>query len=869
MKHASPPTATAPVDVQKLVEDNDTGGRKPGPAVARLLLGVALAWSLFQLWIASPLPYLVASWIPVLNDTQTRAIHLAFAVFLAFLAYPASKRSPRTTVPALDWLLALVGAFCAAYLFVFYRELAERPGQPTPMDVWTGAVGVLLLLEATRRVLGLPMVIVAVVFLFYTFAGPYMPDLMAHKGASLERAVTHQWLTTEGVYGVALGVSSGFIFLFVLFGSLLDKAGAGNYFIQSAFALLGHMRGGPAKAAVVSSAATGIISGSSIANVVTTGTFTIPLMKRVGYRGDQAGAVEVSSSVNGQIMPPVMGAAAFLMVEYVGIPYVEVMKHAFLPALISYIALFYIVHLEALKAGMTGLPRRNPSSAGQRLLTFGLTISGFVVLAGVTYVVIGGLKSALGDAAVPAIGLLLLLAYLGLLWVGSRQPPLALDDPNAPVFALPETGPTVRSGLHYLLAVVVLVWCLMVERLSPALSAFWATVFMVFVMLTQKPLLGWMRGNGDVARDFAAGWRDLIDGLVAGARNMIGIGVATAAAGIIVGTVSLTGVGLVMTELVELLSGGNLMLMLVLVAVISLILGMGLPTTANYIVVSTLMAPVIVELGAQNGLIVPLIAVHLFVFYFGLMADVTPPVGLASFAAAAIARHDPIQTGITAFFYSMRTAILPFLFIFNTQLLLIGLDGPWHLALTVASAVLAMLLFAAATQGYFLVRSRWYETLALLLVCFTLFRPGFWMDMVQPAYEDVRGEAMVQAIEAVPAGGSKRIWIEGMNLDGDDVRKGVLLPLGPNGDVRTRLAHSGVTAMPDGDAWMVMGVKFGSTAEKLGLEQGFRIVSAEQAADRPQKEWLFVPALVLLAVVVALQRRRRALPSEAPAGVGP
>ena len=856
MTSVDPARTDSSVDVHKLVEENDTGGRKPGPVVARLLMGVALAWSLFQLWIASPLPYLVSNLIPVLNDTQTRAIHLAFAVFLAFMAYPAGKRSPRAHVPAQDWMFALVGAFCAAYLFVFYRELAERPGQPTPFDVWTGAVGVLLLLEATRRVLGMPMVVVAVVFLVYTFAGPYMPDLMAHKGASLDRAMTHQWLTTEGVYGVALGVSSGFIFLFVLFGSLLDKAGAGNYFIKSAFALLGHMRGGPAKAAVVSSAATGIISGSSIANVVTTGTFTIPLMKRVGYRGDQAGAVEVSSSVNGQIMPPVMGAAAFLMVEYVGIPYVEVMKHAFLPAIISYIALFYIVHLEALKAGMTGLPRRTPSTAGQRLISFGLTISGFVVLAGVTYGVIGAIKSALGAAAVPGSGVLLLLAYLGLLWVGSRQPELALDDPNAPVFELPETGPTVRSGLHYLLAVVVLVWCLMVERLSPALSAFWATVFMMFVMLTQKPILAWMLGERALAAHAAAGWRDLIDGLVTGARNMIGIGVATAAAGIIVGTVSLTGVGLVMTELVEILSGGNLMLMLLLVALISLILGMGLPTTANYIVVSTLMAPVIVELGAQSGLIVPLIAVHLFVFYFGLMADVTPPVGLASFAAAAIAKHDPIQTGITAFFYSMRTAILPFLFIFNTQLLLIGVEGPLHLLLTVVSAVVAMLVFAAATQGYFLVRSRWYETAALLLVCFTLFRPGYWMDMVEPAYKNVTGDAMAAVVEAVPAGGDKRVWIEGMNIDGDDVRKGVLVPLGAQGDARTRLAHSGLTVMPDADGWMVMGVKFGSTAEKLGIEQGFRITSVEAPTDRPAKEWMFVPAVLLLGVIIAVQRRR-------------
>jgi TRAP transporter 4TM/12TM fusion protein len=847
--------AAGEIDVNKLVEDTDTGARNPGPVVARLLLLVAIAWSLFQLWIASPLPFTFR--FGIFNDTESRAIHLAFSVFLSFMAYPAMKRSPSDRVPITDWVMALVGAFCAAYLFLFYRELATRPGSPTQMDVVVFVAGIVLLLEATRRVLGLPMVIVASVFLAYTFAGPYMPEMLAHRGASLDRAASHFWLTTEGVFGVALGVSSGFIFLFVLFGSLLDKAGAGNYFIKSAFALLGHMRGGPAKAAVVSSAATGLISGSSIANVVTTGTFTIPLMKRVGYRGDQAGAVEVSSSVNGQIMPPVMGAAAFLMVEYVGISYVQVMKHAILPAIISYIALFYIVHLEALKAGMEGLPRRQQSTARQRVISFVMTVSGFVILSAITYYAVGFIKTLFGDNAAPVIALGLLAAYLFLLWVSSRHPELEIDDPNSAVFELPETGPTVRSGLHYLLSVVVLVWCLMVEQLSPALSAFWATVFMIFIMLTQKPILALMRGGGGLAVAFWSGVRDLIDGLATGARNMIGIGVATASAGIIVGTVSLTGVGLVMTEIVEILSGGNLMLMLILVAAISLILGMGLPTTANYIVVSTLMAPVVVELGAQNGLIVPLIAVHMFVFYFGLMADVTPPVGLASFAAAAIAKHDPIKVGITAFFYSMRTAILPFLFIFNTQLLLIGLTGPIHTVITIGTAIIAMLVFAAATQGYFLTKTRWWETIALLLVCFTLFRPGFWMDMVYPPFNEVRGQAMQQEITNAPANTGKRVWIEGVSLEGRDVRKGVLLPLGAKeGDYRKRLADIGVTVMPDGDDLSVMAVRFGSVAEKLGLEQSFKITAIEMPAERPAKEWFYIPALILLALIMWLQKLR-------------
>jgi TRAP transporter 4TM/12TM fusion protein len=846
--------AAQEVDVNQLVAESDSGGRAPGPAVHRLIVGVCLAWSLFQLWIASPLPFTLG--IGVFNDTQSRAIHLSFAVFLAYLAYPAFARSPRDRVPALDWVFALVGAACASYLFLFYRELSTRPGQPTTQDLVVSVVGIVLLLEATRRALGLPMVIVAIVFLGYTFAGPYMPDMIAHKGASLSRAMSHQWLTTEGVFGVALGVSSGFIFLFVLFGSLLDRAGAGNYFIQSAFALLGHMRGGPAKAAVVSSAATGIISGSSIANVVTTGTFTIPLMKRVGYRPDQAGAVEVSSSVNGQLMPPVMGAAAFLMVEYVGIPYTEVIKHAFLPAIISYIALFYIVHLEALKADLKGLPRRSKATVGQRLVSFASTVAGFIVLAGIVYYGIGWMKGALGGAAIYVIGLFVLAAYIGLLWIGSRQPELKMDDPDAPVFELPETAPTLLSGLHYLLSVVVLIWCLMIEQLSPGLSAFWATLFMIFIMLTQRPIIAALRGRGNYGEALNVGFKDLLAGLEAGARNMIGIGVATAAAGIIVGTVSLTGVGLVMTEVVELLSGGNLMLMLILVAVVSLVLGMGLPTTANYIVVSTLMAPVVVELGAQSGLIVPLIAVHLFVFYFGLMADVTPPVGLASFAAAAIARTDPIKTGVTAFFYSMRTAILPFLFIFNTQLLMIGIDGPWHLLLTVVSATVAMLIFAAATQGYFVVRSRWWESIALLLVTFTLFRPGYWWDMVYEPYQDVPATQLMKLVEEAPAGASKRIWVEGTNIDGKEIRKGVLLPLGAAGTARERLNKIGLTVVPLGKDMQIAQVKFGSRAEKLGLEQGFNVASIEMPAERPDKEWMFLPALALLGFIVFLQRLR-------------
>ncbi|MBE0622420.1 MAG: TRAP transporter permease [Burkholderiales bacterium] len=842
------------VDVRELVAESDMGGRAPSGAVGKALLGVALAWSLFQLWYASPLPYTFG--ILVFNATEARSIHLAFAIFLTFTAYPAFKRSPRAYIPAIDWVFAAAGAFCAGYIFLFYTQLSTRPGLPTTMDLVVAVAGIVLLLEAARRALGPAMAIVAIVFLVYVFAGQYMPEMIAHQGASLSKGMSHMWLTTEGVFGIALGVSTSFIFLFVLFGSLLDRAGAGNYFIKSAFALLGHMRGGPAKAAVVSSAATGIISGSSIANVVTTGTFTIPLMKRVGYRPDQAAAVEVSSSVNGQLMPPVMGAAAFLMVEYVGIPYTQVIKHAFLPAIISYIALFYIVHLEALKANLSGLPRRGDSTFAQRTTAYLMTVSGFVVLSGIVYWGIGWIKGVFPAGSTYIIGIGLIAAYIGLVWFGSRQPVLELDDPDAPVFELPETGPTLKSGLHYLLSVVVLIWCLMVEELSPGLSAFWATLFMIVVMITQRPLMVHFRGEGDLTASVMQGLRELLDGMVAGARNMIGIGVATAAAGIIVGTVSLTGIGLVMTEIVELVSGGNLMIMLFLVAVISLILGMGLPTTANYIVVSTLMAPVVVELGAQSGLLVPLIAVHMFVFYFGLMADVTPPVGLASFAAAAIARTDPIRVGVTAFFYSLRTAVLPFLFIFNTQLLMIGIDSIPHLIITVVSATVGMLVFAAATQGHFMVRTRWYETLAMFLIAFTLFRPGYWWDMVYPPHVEAPATEIMKVIDAKPADDRLRIWVEGLTMEGKEVKKGVLLPLGPKAPARDRLKKIGLTLVPLGNEVTVGQVGFGSQSEKLGLEPGFKIAAIELEADRPDKEWMFVPVLLLLAIVILLQRAR-------------
>ncbi|MGF1551753.1 MAG: TRAP transporter permease [Paracoccaceae bacterium] len=891
-------------ELDDLVAEADTGARDPSGPVRVLILTTACAWSLFQLWIASPLPFMVG-W-GVFGSNEARSIHLALALFLCYLAFPAPASkgsyvlglavplalgalffygavshmqwyiiaitaavvacvalgSPRDKVAPWEWVLAIAATFCALYLFIFYQEIANRVGAPITQDMIVGAAGLMLLLEATRRSLGPALVLIATLFLAYAFLGRYAPSIIAHQGVSLSQVVNHQWITTEGVFGIALGVSTDFVFLFVLFGALLDKAGAGNYFIQVVFSLMGHLRGGPAKAAVVSSALTGMISGSSIANVVTTGTFTIPLMKKVGFKAEKAGAVEVASSVNGQLMPPVMGAAAFLMVEYVGIPYFDVVKHAILPAVISYIALVYLVHLEAMKQGMKGMERAyTPPPLVQYLMGLAIGIVALCALSFAVYYGMGWVETAFGAYSGFVVFGVLVAAYLGLLFLASRHRTPAMEDLDKPGAKLPLPGPTVKSGLHFVLPVIVLVYALMVERMSPGLSAFWAAAFMIFILLTQRLFLALFRGElRSVGAAIAGGAGDLVQGLVAGARNMIGIAIATATAGIIVGTVTQTGVGTALADVVEVLSGGYILAILALTAVLSLILGMGLPTTANYIVVSALLAPVIVTLGEQNGLLVPLIAVHLFVFYFGIMADVTPPVGLASFASAAVSGGDPIKTGVVAFFYSLRTVALPFLFIFNTDLLLI--DVTWYEGVFVfVVSTVAMLLFAAAMQGFFLARSKIWETVLLLLVAFTLFRPGYWMDMIAPPFEEVEPARIEEAAANVPAGGELRLNIAGTNQIGEPITFTTLLPIPEGEGGAARLEAAGLTLVERDGKVIIDNVAFGSPAEDTQLDWDQEILSVLQPQPQPSKYWMFIPALLILALVVALQRLRLGLPA--------
>lgn len=614
---------------------------------------IALAWSLFQLYIV----------IEPMNSTISRSIHLSFGMVLAFLIYPMMKKPYfLTKIRWFGYTFATIGLVTASYIAVNYNEISLRPGNYTEFDIIIAVVAIIILLEAGRRVLGLALSIIAIVFLAYSYLGPYMPELIIHKGASLNKLAGHMYLTTEGVFGVPLGVSAGFVFLFVLFGSLLDKAGAGEYFINLAYALLGKFRGGPAKAAVVASGFTGIMSGSSIANTVTTGTFTIPLMKKTGFKPEQAGAVESAASTMGQLMPPIMGAAAFIMAEFLGMAYSDVVIAAFIPAFVTYFALIYIVHLEALKLGLKGM---NPDE-------------------------------------------------------------------------LPKKWKTFVQGIHYLIPIFFLLYTLIVLRQSAASAAFNAIMLLMILMVIQHPFRAMLAKEKITKEIWLSGFVDILAGMISGAKNMVPIAIATALAGIVVGTITLTGLGQVLLEVVETLADGNIYAILILAALISIILGMGLPTTANYIVMASLTAPVILTLAADNGFLVPAIAAHLFVFYFGILADVTPPVGLAAYAAAGIAKADPMKTGVIGFIYNIRTALLPFMFFFNPELLLIsGIDAsnpsdpigwvwitnPIDIAVIFITAFIGMIAFSCATMGYFLTKTNILERVLFMTIVPFMFLP--------------------------------------------------------------------------------------------------------------------------------------------------
>lgn len=554
---------------------------------------ICIAFAVFQLYTAT---------FGVLDAHLQRAIHLAFGFLLIFLLYPGRKSWSRSSMNPLDVLLAIVGAASALYIVANYQELVLRAGMNNETDFVVGVIGTLMVFEAARRVVGWPMITVALFFMIYAFVGPYIPGIMAHRGVQVQELFDHLFFTTEGIFGTPMGVSSTFIYLFILFGSYLEATGLGKFFIDLANAIAGWAAGGPAKVAVLSSGLMGTVSGSSVGNVAGTGAFTIPMMKKLGYRPAFAGAVEAAASTGGQLMPPVMGAAAFLMAEFVGVPYFDVVKAAVIPALLYYIGVWLGVHYEAKKYGLKGTPREE----------------------------------------------------------------------------LPKFGPLFMEKGHLALPLAVIVY-LLVSGYTPMRAALAAIVLSIVCACLRKST--------------RIGFREIVQGLIDGSKGVLGVLIACATAGIIIGVVTKTGVGLkVATALLD-LSGGQLLPAMFFTMVTSLILGMGVPTTANYVITSTIAAPALVQMN------VPVLAAHMFAFYFGIVADVTPPVALAAYAGAGIAGANPMRCGVIAAKLAIAAFIVPYIFVLAPELLMIHAT-PLTITLSALTAIVGMWGVSVAMIGF-------------------------------------------------------------------------------------------------------------------------------------------------------------------------
>jgi len=765
-------------DIENKISEDLSPTRNLTGLHLKVVAAIAIIWTLFQLWYASPFPFMFD--IGMFKGLPARAIHLGFALTLTFLIFPISKSKK---ISIIDILISLIAAFCCLYIYFFYDQLVDRGGFllnislgqniNIPIELIIGISGILILLEATRRAIGLPLVIIAICFLLFSYFGKYAPEIISHGGLSLKRLVGFQWFDQEAIFGIPIGVSVDFIFLFVLFGALLETAGGGKYFLDLAFAMVGKMRGGPAKAAILGSGMTGLISGSSIANTVTTGTFTIPIMKKTGFSKEKAGAIEVSSSVNGQLMPPVMGAAAFVMASFIGVTYFEVVKHAFLPAIISYIALFYISHLEALKLNLKGMEEKD----------------------------------------------------------------------------VPNLKNTFLAGLHFLIPIFVLIYLLVVLRFTASYSIFYATVALIFVNLINKLIK-----QSNFQNALKTWFNQTITGFEKGAINMVGVGIAIATAGVIVGAVGSTGLSTNLIVVIESVAKDNVVILLLLTIILCLLLGMGLPTTANYVVVASLMAMVLVDVGNASGFIFPLIAVHLFVFYFGLMADVTPPVGLASYAAAAISGGDPLRTGVQAFWYSLRTGILPIVFLFNHELLLIGVENIWHALLVIITSLIGILVFTAATQRWFFNKLRWYEIIIFLFISISLLSPDFILNKFYPKYNykdlnniyslnlDPNKEVHLKITRSSEYGERYKLFVIKKNTFKNNFN----------------LEEYGINLVKDENKIVVDTLKQNSLAKKEGFKVGDFISEFKiENLDRPNKVIVYPFAILLLFIFGYLNYRRK------------
>jgi TRAP transporter 4TM/12TM fusion protein len=612
-------------EVQKLIEKYDTESRYrnlsgvPGKFIALWLA----AMSLFHLYTAGIIT------MPIVIQ---RAVHLMFAIVGVYILFPATRNGSKTKVPWYDWLLAAAAAGVIGYIVIFFNEIARRGAEPIEYEVWLGVAAILLVLEAGRRVAGNVLPVLAMLFLAYCHFGRYAPGMFQIRGYSVTRIVQHMYLTPEGIFGVALGVSATFVIVFIIFGAFLSKSGGARFFNNLALALAGSKPGGPAKVAVVASGLLGTINGSSVANVATTGTFTIPLMKRVGYKPEYAGAVEACASTGGQIMPPIMGAGAFIMSEFLGISYLSIAFAGIIPALLYYCAIFANVHIRARRRGLLGLPKSE----------------------------------------------------------------------------LPKWQEVMMQDGHLLIPVLVIIVTLLM-RYTPLKAGFTGVVSVIVVSMFRKHT--------------RMSPKDFLDALVEGARGGLGVALACALVGFVVGTSSLTSLGLNLSNNIIDISGGRLLPTLIMAMVACLVLGMGLPTTANYIVCSTIIAPALI------GMKVLPLSAHLFVFYFGIMADLTPPVCLAAFTGAGIAGANPAKTGLNATRIALPSYILPYCFVYNTMILMQGVE-PVELTIIVISALLGVISLAGAFEGWMFRNLKPYERAVFMVAAFVAIHPHMILSVV-------------------------------------------------------------------------------------------------------------------------------------------
>jgi TRAP transporter 4TM/12TM fusion protein len=613
------------LDIDEIVAkyDKESNYRKLSGIQLKIVTALAIMFSVFQLYTAI---------FGVLPAQLQRSIHITFAFVLAYLLYPLSKKMPKNKMHWIDITLAIVSGCVGLYITFNYHALIMRAGEQNKLDIFVAILAVLFVLEAARRVVGIPIVIIASTFLLYAKFGAFLPGFLNHRGYSIERIVSHMYYTTEGILGTPIGVSSTFIFLFILFGAFLDKTGIGKFFIDLANAIAGKSVGGPAKVAVLSSALTGTISGSSVANTVGTGSFTIPLMKSLGYKPEFAGAVEAAASTGGQLMPPIMGAAAFLMSEFIGIPYSQIAKAAIIPALLYFTGIWIMVDLEARKTGMKGLE----------------------------------------EGKLPKLA-----KVLGERW--------------------------------FLLAPIFVIVYMLMSGTTPIKAALYGIYSSILV--------------GMIRKETRMNLKSLLEALETGAKSALGVAIACACAGIIVGTVTLTGLGLKMGNGLVTLAGGQLLPTLFLTMISSLILGMGAPTTANYIITSTIAAPALLKLGVN------VLTAHMFVFYFGIIADITPPVALAAFAGSAIAKSNPIKTGINASKLAIAAFLIPYLFVINPQLLLINTTAVEIVQITVTSLI-GMFGLGIAMEGYIMGTVNKLLRAVFLLAGLALIYPGLYTDLI-------------------------------------------------------------------------------------------------------------------------------------------